>query len=146
MCHLAPCLWYICYQSSWQLGFWIKWVTDPTQCQNSQPMQHGRSEIQWWKILLKIFSASSKVCHDRPKNDSKTRVLAWRGSYLVQLETLIQAISCCHGCFRASFNSNSHEQWVFSLSKIARRALPCHHPSKHHRISAVGKYLWDSEH
>ena len=63
--------------------------------QTSQPMQyqlqHGRSEMPWRKSLLKIFSASSQVCHDSPRYNSKTQVLAWRGSCLVQLESLIQA-------------------------------------------------------
>lgn len=37
MCHLAPFLWCICYQPSWELGFWFKWVSDPTQTSMSRP-------------------------------------------------------------------------------------------------------------
>lgn len=96
--------------------------------QTSQPMQYqlqrGRSEMLWRKSLLKIFSASSKVYRNGPRCDSKTRVLAWRGSYVVQLESLIQACSSVPPEMRmtAKLRSLGISYHLFAAQAISR----CH--------------------
>lgn len=53
MCHLPPVPWHICSQPSWQLGFWIKWLSDPTQTSMSDLPAYEVPAATWkkWNVL-----------------------------------------------------------------------------------------------